>query len=127
MDRETTCLINALAPKAGSSLVPLWSPGSLTEDTIVNHTHNKLRHRAPGMQVSPFSKRFAAAETAATQERERQILLPYPRGLGNLVNWPCCLYGTGLSLRDLQEALYFLIRSCFVAQCPESSHSCRSK
>ncbi|MCY7390694.1 MAG: transposase, partial [Leptolyngbyaceae cyanobacterium CAN_BIN12] len=30
-------------------------------------------------------------------------------GLGNLVNWLCCLYVMGLSLRDLQEALYFLI------------------
>lgn len=43
------------------------------------------------------------------QEREWQILQRYQRGLGNLVNWLCCLYVMGLSLRDLQEALYFLI------------------
>ncbi|MEX0272677.1 transposase [Leptolyngbyaceae cyanobacterium UHCC 1019] len=43
------------------------------------------------------------------QEREGQILQRYQRGLGNLVNWLCCLYVMGLSLRDLQEALYFLI------------------
>jgi putative transposase len=42
-------------------------------------------------------------------EREWQILQRYQRGLGNLVNWLCCLYVMGLSLRDLQEALYFLI------------------
>jgi putative transposase len=43
------------------------------------------------------------------REREWQILQRYQRGLGNLVNWLCCLYVMGLSLRDLQEALYFLI------------------
>jgi putative transposase len=43
------------------------------------------------------------------QEREWQILQRYQRGLGNLVNWLCCLYVMGLSLRDLQEALYFLV------------------
>jgi len=43
------------------------------------------------------------------KEREWQILQRYHRGLGNLVNWLCCLYVMGLSLRDLQEALYFLI------------------
>ena len=43
------------------------------------------------------------------KEREWQILQRYQRGMGNLVNWLCCLYVMGLSLRDLQEALYFLI------------------
>ena len=43
------------------------------------------------------------------KEREWQILQRYQRGLGNLVNWMCCLYVMGLSLRDLQEALYFLV------------------
>jgi putative transposase len=43
------------------------------------------------------------------KEREWQILQRYQRGLGNLVNWLCCLYVMGLSLRDLQEALYFLV------------------
>ncbi|MCC3410131.1 MAG: transposase [Microcoleus sp. PH2017_10_PVI_O_A] len=42
-------------------------------------------------------------------EREWQILQRYQRGLGNLVNWLCCLYVMVLSLRDLQEALYFLV------------------
>jgi transposase-like protein len=43
------------------------------------------------------------------KERDWQILQRYQRGLGNLVNWLCCLYVMGLSLRDLQEALYFLV------------------
>lgn len=42
-------------------------------------------------------------------EREWQILQRYQRELGNLLNWLCCIYVMGLSLRDLQEALYFLI------------------
>jgi putative transposase len=42
-------------------------------------------------------------------ERQWQILQRYQRGLGNLLNWLCCLYVMGLSLRDLQEALYFLV------------------
>jgi len=42
-------------------------------------------------------------------EREWQILQRYQRELGNLLNWLCCVYVIGLSLRDLQEALYFLI------------------
>jgi transposase-like protein len=47
-------------------------------------------------------------------EREWQILQRYQRGLGNLMNWLCCLYVMGLSLRDLQEALYFLrLNRCF--------------
>lgn len=33
-------------------------------------------------------------------EREWQILQRYQRGLGNLVNWLCCLYVMGRSLRD---------------------------
>lgn len=43
------------------------------------------------------------------REREWQILGRYQRQLGNLLDWLCCLYVMGLSLRDLQEALYFLI------------------
>lgn len=43
------------------------------------------------------------------KEREWQVLARYQRGLGNLLNWMCCLYVMGLSLRDLQEALYFVV------------------
>jgi putative transposase len=42
-------------------------------------------------------------------ERTWQILERYQRSLGNLMDWLCCLYVMGLSLRDLQEALYFLL------------------
>jgi putative transposase len=43
------------------------------------------------------------------REREWQILQRYERSLGNLLDWMCCLYVMGLSLRDLQEALYFIL------------------
>jgi putative transposase len=42
-------------------------------------------------------------------ERQWQILERYQRSLGNLLDWMCCLYVMGLSLRDLQEALYFVV------------------
>jgi putative transposase len=42
-------------------------------------------------------------------EREWQILTRYQRSVGNLLDWLCCLYVMGLSLRDLQEALYLLL------------------
>lgn len=42
-------------------------------------------------------------------ERQWQILTRYQRQLGCLLDWLCGLFVMGLSLRDLQEALYFLI------------------
>jgi putative transposase len=41
--------------------------------------------------------------------RDWQILHRYQRGLGRLLNFCFCLYVMGLSLRDLQEALYPLL------------------
>jgi len=43
------------------------------------------------------------------KERSWEILERYQRSLGNLMDWLCCLAVMGLSLRDLQEALYFLL------------------
>jgi transposase-like protein len=43
------------------------------------------------------------------KEREWQILERYQRSLGNLLDWMCVLYVMGLSLRDLQEALYLIV------------------
>ena len=43
------------------------------------------------------------------KEREWQILERYQRSLGNLLDWMCVLYVMGLSLRDLQEALYSIL------------------
>jgi hypothetical protein len=43
------------------------------------------------------------------KEREWQILERYQRSLGNLLDWMCVLYVIGLSLRDLQEALYLIL------------------
>jgi transposase-like protein len=42
-------------------------------------------------------------------ERDWQILERYQRSLGNLMDWLCGLSVMGLSLRDLQEGLYFLL------------------
>jgi putative transposase len=42
-------------------------------------------------------------------QRDWQILGRYQRGLGSLLNFCLCLYVLGLSLRDLQEALYPLL------------------
>lgn len=43
------------------------------------------------------------------RERTWEILERYQRSLGNLMDWLCSLYVMGLSLRDLQEGLYFLL------------------
>jgi transposase-like protein len=43
------------------------------------------------------------------RERSWEILERYQRSLGNLMDWLCSLYVMGLSLRDLQEGLYFLL------------------
>lgn len=43
------------------------------------------------------------------KEREWQILERYQRSLGSLLDWMCVLYVMGLSLRDLQEALYLIL------------------
>jgi len=43
------------------------------------------------------------------KEREWKILKRYQRALTSLLDWLCYLYVMGLSLRDLQEALYFVL------------------
>ena len=45
------------------------------------------------------------------KEREWQIIKRYQRGLDSLLNFTLCLYVMGLSLRDLQEALYPILGS----------------
>jgi transposase-like protein len=48
---------------------------------------------------------------SGNKERSWQILERYHRSLGSLVNFTLSLYVMGLSLRDLQEALYHLLGS----------------
>ena len=48
---------------------------------------------------------------SGNSEREWQILQRYQRGLNSLLDFSLCLYVMGLSLRDLQEALYYLLGS----------------
>jgi transposase-like protein len=43
------------------------------------------------------------------REREWKILKRYQRALTSLLDWISYLYEMGLSLRDLQEALYFVL------------------
>jgi transposase-like protein len=45
----------------------------------------------------------------SNEKRRWSIFERYQRCLSNLFNWICCLYVMGLSLRDLQEALYPLL------------------
>ena len=45
------------------------------------------------------------------KEREWQILTRYQRGFDSLLHFSLCLYVMGLSLRDLQEALYPMLGS----------------
>jgi len=45
----------------------------------------------------------------SNEKRRWSILERYQRCLSNLFNWICCLYVMGLSLRDLQKALYPLL------------------
>ncbi len=62
---------------------------------------NRQYGAIPDLQVPKLRQR--------NSEREWQILERYQRRLGNLMDWLCCLYVMGLSLRDLQEALYLLL------------------
>jgi len=48
---------------------------------------------------------------SGNKARQWQILQRYHRGLGSLLNFTLSLYVMGLSLRDLQEALYHLLGS----------------
>ena len=48
---------------------------------------------------------------SGNKARSWQILERYQRGIGSLVNFTLSLYVMGLSLRDLQEALYHLLGS----------------
>ena len=54
------------------------------------------------------------------QERQWQILQRYQRGIRSLLDFTLCLYVMGLSLRDLQEALYYLLGSVRYEKCHQS-------
>ena len=53
----------------------------------------------------------------SNHEREWQILKRYQRGLQSLLDMTLCFYVLGLSLRDLQEALYHLLGSVLSQAC----------
>lgn len=65
-------------------------------------------HRGINTQYGTINDLAVPKLREGNKEREWQILERYQRSLGNLLDWMCVLYVMGLSLRDLQEALYLI-------------------
>ena len=68
-------------------------------------------HRLLDTQYGRVSQLRVPKLRSGNREREWQILKRYQRGLQSLLDFALCLYVMGLSLRDLQEALYHLLGS----------------
>lgn len=66
-------------------------------------------YRGVNTQYGQISDLAVPKLREGNKEREWQILERYQRSLGNLLDWMCVLYVIGLSLRDLQEALYLIL------------------
>ena len=66
-------------------------------------------YRGVNTQYGQISDLAVPKLREGNKEREWQILARYQRSLGNLLDWMCVLYVIGLSLRDLQEALYLIL------------------
>jgi transposase-like protein len=66
-------------------------------------------YRGVNTQYGQISDLAVPKLREGNKEREWQILERYQRSLGNLLDWMCVLYVMGLSLRDLQEALYLIL------------------
>ncbi|MCY7332931.1 MAG: transposase [Pseudanabaena sp. CAN_BIN31] len=66
-------------------------------------------HRGLNTQYGQIQDLAVPKLRQRNREREWQVLQRYERSLGNLLDWMCCLYVMGLSLRDLLEALYFIL------------------
>ena len=66
-------------------------------------------HRSLDTQYGHIGELQVPKLRQRNRERQWQILTRYQRQLGCLLDWLCCLLVMGLSLRDLQEALYFLV------------------
>lgn len=66
-------------------------------------------YRGVNTQYGQISDLAVPKLREGNKEREWQILERYQRSLGNLLDWMCVLYVMGLSLRDLQEALYVIL------------------
>jgi hypothetical protein len=92
--------------------------GALREEVteFLRHLEGKKPHRS-GDYERQLHRQYGSIEKLQVpkvrernRERHWQILERDQRSLGNLLDWLCCLYVMGLSLRDLQEALYFVSR-----------------
>jgi transposase-like protein len=68
-------------------------------------------HRLLDTQYGRISDLRIPKLRSENNQRDWQILKRYQRGLKSLLDFTLCLYVMGLSLRDLQEALYHLLGS----------------
>ena len=66
-------------------------------------------HRALATQYGQIPDLSVPKLRQRNAERQWEILERYQRSLGSLLDWMCCMYVMGLSLRDLQEALYAVL------------------
>jgi transposase-like protein len=91
--------------------------GALREEVteFLQHLEGKKPYRSGYYERQLHTQYGYIEKLQVPKLRERnpegnwQILERYQRSLGNLLDWLCCLYVMGLSLRDLQEALYFVV------------------
>jgi len=96
-----TVLENALNEEVTEFLKSMTGEEKPHRSGYYNRGLNTQYGQIPNLAVPKLRSR--------NREREWQILQRYERSLGNLLDWMCCLYVMGLSLRDLQEALYFIL------------------
>jgi len=80
-------------------------------------------YRGVNTQYGQISDLAVPKLREGNKEREWQILERYQRSLGNLLDWMCVLYVMGLSLRDLQEALYLILLKSTIGKCGEPDYS----
>ena len=82
-----------------------------TSKTNLRPRRSGYFHRLLDTQYGRVSQLRVPKLRSGNKEREWQILKRYQRGLQSLLDFALCLYVMGLSLRDLQEALYHLLGS----------------
>ena len=85
---------------------------------MVSELENTLRSEVTGVIKATLDTQYGRIPELRVPKlrsdnnaREWQILKRYQRGLQSLLDMTLCLYVLGLSLRDLQEALYHLLGS----------------
>lgn len=82
-----------------------------TSKTNLRPRRSGYFHRLLDTQYGRVSQLRVPKLRSGNKEREWQILKRYQTGRQSLLDFALCLYVMGLSLRDLQEALYHLLGS----------------